>query len=315
MITMSSAMSVPRFGFRSLIIVALCGALSLVSGCSALRIGYATAPDLVYWWVDRYIDFNGDQTTRARAAIAQWFGWNRKTQLPDYAALLAKAQTEVLTDTTPARVCEWQGELVKRAHTAFDRIAPAAAELMLTVTPDQITHLERHYDKVDGDFRDDYLQPDPKKRAKETLNRVVDRAETLYGSLDDAQRSRIADTLTRSPFDPDLWLAERRLRQQDALQVLRKIGGPITTKEQSLTALNGVVDRIEHSPRDAYRRHSDRLMQFNCAFAASIHNATTPDQRRTAAKRLAGWEDDLRHIAAEKESSAAAGPSTRTPGT
>jgi hypothetical protein len=304
MITISSAMSVPRFGFRWLIIVALGAALTFAAGCSALRIGYASAPDLVYWWVDRYIDFNGDQTTRARAAIAQWFSWNRKTQLPDYAALLAKAQTEVMSDTTPARVCEWQADLTKRAHIAFDRIAPSAADLMLMVTPDQIVHLERHYEKVNSDFRDDYLQPDPKKRAKEALNRTVDRAETLYGRLDESQRNRIADTLTRSPFDADLWLAERTLRQQDALQVLRKIGaGSITTREQSLSALNGVVDRVEHSPREVYRRYSDKLMQFNCAFAASIHNATTPDQRRTAAKRLAGWEDDLRHIAAEKDPS------------
>ena len=42
----------------------LCGALTLVAGCSALRIGYSTAPDLVYWWLDRYVDFNGHQTVR-----------------------------------------------------------------------------------------------------------------------------------------------------------------------------------------------------------------------------------------------------------
>ncbi|MBC8057759.1 MAG: hypothetical protein H7Y61_14390, partial [Rhizobiales bacterium] len=56
------------FGFRSLIIGA---ALALLGGCSALRIGYGTAPDVVYWWLDGYIDFNDTQTPRVREAIRQ----------------------------------------------------------------------------------------------------------------------------------------------------------------------------------------------------------------------------------------------------
>jgi len=286
------------FGLRALIIAALCGVLGLTSGCSALRIAYGTAPDLVYWWLDRYIDFDTAQTPRVREAIEQWFAWNRRTQLPDYAALLARAQVEVLADTTPARVCEWQAEGVKRAQIAFDRIAPAAADMMLTITPEQIKYLERRYEKSNAEFRDDFLQPDPRKRADEALKRTVDRAETLYGGLDDAQRERIADGLKRSPFDPELWLVERRLRQQDALQILRRLDADGANREQALAALRGYVDRLERSPRDNYRRYSERLSEFNCVFAASLHNVTTAAQRRTAAKRLAGWESDLRAITA-----------------
>src|SRR5260221_1387158 len=85
MITISSAMlfSLRMPSLRRWIIAALCGALLLVSGCSALRIGYSTAPDLGYWWLDRYVDFSGGQTPHGRAAIAQWFIWHRRTELPD----------------------------------------------------------------------------------------------------------------------------------------------------------------------------------------------------------------------------------------
>jgi hypothetical protein len=300
MITMSSAMlSVLRSsGFRALIIVALCGVLGLASGCSALRIAYGTGPDLVYWWLDRYVDFDSVQTPHVREAIKQWFDWNRRTQLPDYAQLLERARLEVLADTTPARVCAWQAEVLRRAHTAFDRIAPAAADLMLTITPQQTRYLERRYEKFNAEFRDDFLQPDPRKRADEAFRRTLDRAETLYGRLDDAQRQRIVDGLKRSPFDPELWFAERRLRQQDALRILRRFGAEsASSRDQALAALRGYVDRLERSPRDTYRRYSERLSEYNCAFAASVHNATTAAQRRVAANKLAGWEDDLRAIA------------------
>lgn len=297
MITMSSAMlSVFRtFGSRSLIIGAL---LTCLAGCSALRIAYGTAPDLVYWWLDGYVDFNDSQTPRVREAIRQWFVWHRRTQLPDYAAQLARAKVEVLADTTPARVCEWQVEAIKRARTAFDRIAPSVAELMLTVTPEQIRHIDQRYAKFNDEFRDDYLQPDPRKRADENFKRTLDRAEMLYGRLDDAQRKVITEGLARSPFDADVWFAERRQRQLDVLQMLRKLTAEKASREQALVALNDYVDRLEHSPREAYRRYSERLAEFNCGFAANLHNATTASQRRTAADRLSGWEGDLRAIAA-----------------
>ena len=281
--------------------MALCGLLGLASGCSALRIGYGTAPDLVYWWLDGYVDFNSSQTPRAREAIRQWFAWHRTTQLPDYAAQLARAQAEVLVDATAARACEWQAEVVKRAQLSFERIAPAAAELMLTVTPAQVRHLEQRYAKYNAEFRDDFLQPDPRKRAEKTLERAVDRAEMLYGRLDDAQRSRIAELLARSPFDAETWLAERRARQQEALQMLRRSASEGATREQALVALRTYVEHMRQSPRDGYRRYSERLAEFNCSFAASLHNATHAAQRRVAAQRLAGWEGDLRAIAAAGE--------------
>ena len=290
---------------RRWIIAALCSALTLLSGCSALRIGYGTAPDLVYWWLDRYVDFSGAQTVRVRDAMAQWFAWHRRTQLPDYAALLVRAQAEVLADTSAARVCEWQADLIRRANTAVDRAVPAAAEIMLSFTPEQIAHIEKRYAKVNDDFRDDYLQPDPSKRAAANLKRTVERAETLYGTLDDGQRARMAAALARSPFDAELWLAERRLRQQDALQLLNQLIRDKASREQAQVALRAYVDRIEHSPHEVYKRYSDRLTEFNCAFAATLHNGTTAAQRRHAAKTLAGWEADLRALAAAKVESRA----------
>ena len=275
--------------------------LSASSGCSALRIGYSTAPDLVYWWLDGYVDLTATQTTRVRESIAQWFAWHRHGQLPGYAALLDKAQTEVVADTTPTRVCEWQAEITQRALQAFDRIVPDAAALTLTLTPKQLLVLERRYAKNNQEFRDDFLQPDMHRRARQTLKRAVDRAEMLYGTLDDAQRVKIAEILTRSPFDPEVWLAERRQRQQDVLHMLRKIDADGASLDQAEAALRAQVRTLEVSPREAYRRYDEQLSVFNCAAAAAVHNLTTVAQRQTAAHRLAGWAGDLRAIAVAGE--------------
>jgi hypothetical protein len=317
MITMSSAMPVdPKSWFRSFIITARLwvvtgvsiGLLSLLGACSALRIGYSQAPELLYWYLDGYVDFNAAQTPRVREALEQWLAWHRQTQLPDYATQLARMQTEVLADTTAARVCEWQGEVIRRADLAFDRAVPAVADFMLTLTPQQIQHVERRNAKANDEFRDDYLQADPRKRAEATLRRTIDRAESLYGKLTDAQRARLAEALPKSPFDPDVWLAERRLRQQDALSVMRKLGGGDVGRDPAQAALRAYAQRVQTSPRESYRRYAERLSEFNCMFAASMHNGTTAAQRRTAAQKLAGWEADLRALVADAPRAATAEP-------
>ncbi len=53
------------------------------------------------------------------------------------------------------------------------------------------------------------------------------------------------------------------------------------------------------SPKDDYRAYQQRLIQFNCGFAAEVHNLATPEQRRAAAEQLKDWEDDARALAAQ----------------
>ena len=71
MITMSSAMlfSLQMPNLRRWIIAALCSLLALASGCSALRIGYGSAPDLADWWLDRSIDFSANAVHVSSASL------------------------------------------------------------------------------------------------------------------------------------------------------------------------------------------------------------------------------------------------------
>jgi hypothetical protein len=183
--------------------------------------------------------------------------------------------------------------------TAFERAVPAGAELMLSIAPKQIQHMERRYAKANDEFRDEFLQADPAKRRKVSVDRAIERAELLYGKLDDEQREQVARSVAKSPFDAELWFSERKRRQQDALQILRRLGAEGATRDKAESALRAYIDRWSRSPREEYRRYSENLTSFNCAFAASLHNTTTPAQRQVAVQRLKGWEVDVRALAAD----------------
>ncbi|MFO1219075.1 MAG: DUF6279 family lipoprotein [Burkholderiaceae bacterium] len=279
-------------------IIAAC--LTLLAGCSALRLAYNQAPDLMYWWLDGYFDFNDQQTPLVRASVADWLAWHRGDQLPEYAALLARAQQDVAGQATAEQACRWWGELRQRAAIAFDHGVPALADLVRTLKPEQVAHVERRYQKGDDDFRGDFLQASRADRLEASIKRTVSRAELLYGRLDDAQRAQVAQAMAASPFDAQAWFAERQERQREIVQTLRGLVADAADAGRTQAALRVFAAHAATSPRPAYRAYLQQLTDYNCRFAAQLHNSTSPEQRRRAVEKLKGWEDDVRALSAQR---------------
>jgi hypothetical protein len=290
-------MSVPLL--RAAIIAAVCAAFALLGGCSALRLGYGQADALAFRWLDGYVDFDDAQSLRVREGLAAWFAWNRKTQLADYAELLARVDAAVLDDTTPEQVCGWWREVRQRIDLGLEQAAPTLVDVAVTLKPAQIRNIETRYAKMNREYRDAYLQADPARRAKEAVKRVVSRAEWLYGDIDDRQRARIGQLLAESPFDPHLSLDEHLKRQQDTLQVLRRLSSGTLDAGRAQAEVRAWLERVDRSPREGYRRYAERLVQSNCRLAAEIHNSASAPQRQLATKRLRGWIGDLRALSGE----------------
>lgn len=288
-----------RCGRAWLRLAALSLIAALMTGCSAVRVAYNQAPDLAYWWLDGYFDFNDAQSLRTRDALDEWFAWHRRVELPQYAALLAQARERVAGPVTSDQACRWFDDVSQRFDAAFEHALPAMADVARRLTPEQLAHLERKYADINEELSDNYLQRDTEDRAKARLKRALDPIERVYGRLSTVQREQIAALALQTPFDAARWVAERRLRQQDTLQTLARLGREQATADQATAALRGLVQRSRVSPRDDYRAYQQRLIQFNCAFAANVHNLTTPEQRTDAAAQLKEWEDDARALAAK----------------
>lgn len=281
---------------RSWRIIAACLLLAL-AGCSALRLAYTQAGEFAYWWLDGYVDFDGDQTLRTREAITRWFAWHRRAELPDYVSLLDRAAAEAGQDATPAQACRWFEEVRQRIDRAVDHALPDAAAIAASFSREQLNRLERKQAKNNAEFRDDFLQPDPAERREEAADRVVERAEQLYGPLDRSQRERIAQAMSASPFEPERWLAERQRRQRHLLLTLRQVQAGALSRPSAAEALRNHWQEVKRSPDAAYQRYQQRLETANCELLSKIHNDTTPEQRQEAQRKLRGWAADLRRLA------------------
>ena len=277
----------------------------LLAGCSVLRIAYSQAPTFAYWWIDGYVDLNGEQTLKLRDGMDRWFDWHRRVEMPRYAALLAQAQREVMEPAlTTDQLCVWRDEARRRLDAALDEATPTFATLMVSLTPEQIGHLERKMAKDGEELKRDFAQTDKADRGKASFKRTLERYENLYGKLDDSQRAKLTQLLAASPFDADRWLAERERRNRDLLTLLTTVStagkgaDSVTAQAQAQAAVRMIAERALRSPRPDYRAYQQRLTQENCALAAAMHNATTPAQRLYARNKLKGWEEDVRMIVA-----------------
>ena len=58
------------------------------------------------------------------------------------------------------------------------------------------------------------------------------------------------------------------------MQTLRRLGAERADRDRILAALRVMAERAETSPEPEYRAYLQRLADYNCAFAAQVHNAT-----------------------------------------
>ena len=291
--------------FRALIIGALVLPMAVgLSACSALRLGYSNGPQLAWWWLDGYIDFSRDQSPRARQALDRWFDWHRGSQLPAYATLLSQAQVQAMEPLTADTACRWQARGMQALDPAIRRAADDFAEFVPGLGEPQFKQLEQRQAKSNATLREDYLQPSLQDRQAAAFKRALERAEEVYGDLNEAQKRLLVAGLAASPFNSDVWLQERLRRQRDTMQTLRKLVADKAGRDDRALALRALARRTQESPDPGYREYQRRLTEFNCGLVAQLHNITTATQRQRARSTFKGWEEDLRWLIANPASGA-----------
>lgn len=276
------------------LLIALLG--PALAGCSAVRLGYANGPQLSWWWIDGYFDFDRDQAPQVKFALDRWFAWHRESQLPAYVAFLARARQAVVQPLSAAAVCGWQDQARAQLEPALQRAIAEFADIVPSLGEAQFQHLAQRYAKINDEMRGDFLQPDLAERRRQSLKRTVERAERFYGTLTEAQLKLVADGIAASPFDPERWLAERAMRQRDAVKTLRQLVAERADRDQRVAGLRALVQRTERSTDPGYRAYYAKLSEFNCALVARLHDSTTAEQRQHAGSFLQGWESDLRSL-------------------
>lgn len=282
------------------IIVALVAAVGLAA-CSTIKLGYSTLPELGYWWLNGYVDFTEEQAPRVRAELARLHGWHRQQELPRFIDIVARMEQLAPGAVSSAQACEFVAEVQGRLNLVAEQALPAAASLAGTLSADQLRHLQGKYGKNNDKFRKEQIHATLSEQREKRYEQMLDRFETLYGRLGQAQRRVLRQAIEHSMYDPQRVLAERMRRQQDLVRTLARIGeaGAGAAPVDTAGLLRAYVQRAQKSPDASYRAWQQDLLQENCRTFAAVHASTTTEQREHAVQRLRGYQRELRELSGQ----------------
>jgi hypothetical protein len=282
---------------RTLCLIAL---LAVLAACSTIRFSYNHGDTLLYWWLDAYVDFEGDQSDWVKRDIGELFQWHRKTQLHDYAALLGTFQRQLAGNPTQADLLNDYREIRVRTETLAMKAVPDMVDLARSLTPDQIEQMEKRFNKKNDEYRRKFVSGSVEKRNEARFDKSMEQFKLWFGGFSDEQEKALRRASDARPLDSNVWLEERIVRQRKILALARKIQHDKPSKEQTsamiTSTLHEFFTRMDSPERKGFY---DTYINATSNYILTAIRIATPAQKAHAQKRMQGWIDELNALAKE----------------
>jgi Family of unknown function (DUF6279) len=274
--------------------------LVVMTACSGLRLAYNNGDTVLYWWLNAYVDLDRDQKDWVRDDIGKLFDWHRKTQLKDYVEILRTGQKQLQGNVTQADLLSDYAEVKQRTQTLLLKAAPELADLARSLKPEQIAQMEKKFKSNNEDYRKKYLSGDQEKRQKLRYKKAMEQFELWFGSFSSEQEATLRKASDARPLDNDIWLDERMRRQQNVLNLVKKVQQEKLSKEATVILINSLIkdsfERLDHSERKPF---FDAYENSTAQFVLTAIQLATPAQKAHAIKRMQGWIDDFNTLATQ----------------
>jgi hypothetical protein len=283
--------------FRVLCLIAV---MLAVAACSSVRFAYNQGDTLLYWWLNAYIDLDSEQSGPVKEDIDQLINWHRKTQLKDYTQLLSNAQRKLAGNVTQSDLKANYHELKARAELLAFKALPELADLVLSVKPEQIANIEEKFEKNNETYRKKFVRIDDEKKQKQRYKKSMEQFELWFGPFSREQEAILRKASDARPLNNEIWLEERIIRQKKILAMLREVHQKKLGKDATMALLHNLLKDIFHR-FDAPERKPffDSYIDGTTNFILTAIKIATPTQKAHAQKRMQGWIDDFKVLAAD----------------
>lgn len=274
--------------------------MTVIAACSSLRLAYNNGDTLLYWWLDGYVDLTSDQKGFVQKEIDKLFSWHRKTQLNDYIQILQTSQKQLAGNPTAADLQTTYDDVKNRTQKLLLKAAPELAELAVSLEPDQLDNLEKKFASNVDDFRKKNMKGDKEAQQKFRYKKSMEQFELWFGKFSSDQEAQIRKASDARPLDNEIWLNERKRRQNSILTLVRKVQKEKLSKEATIPLINTLIkdsfNRLDNSENKQFFEASE---QGSLQLILTVIKIATPEQKEHAQKRMQGWINDFRSLAAE----------------
>lgn len=297
---------ITRLSGRAVRVAALLGLSLCVAACSTLKLGYENLPRLATWQADRYLALDDEQEAIVGRRVGELQRWHRQTLLPVYAGFLDRIEEEVRSPVTATQVAAWRQELLDGWEPLARQLAPAVAELAVTLRPEQLSHLRGAIARANEKAAEKYHPADPALRPTVRYRSLVERTESFLGAASDAQKAAIHETLPASVGQAERWWQARFARQQAVVALLEALAlekpAPAEAERRARAVLVALFKEVgEDAAREgagAVAESAGPTPSPSDVLTARLLSLATPQQRRHLVSSLRDYRDDFRLLAA-----------------
>ena len=271
-------------------------AVLLLSGCSA-KFGYNNLDWLVHWFVDDYIDFEGQQKKQFDEKMAVFLDWHRNNELSQYSAHLREMQQQLLAGNVDAE--QWAGHLSQlRQH--WWRSRDKAAEIMLplasTLSDAQVEALFDALREKNDERREERAEMSESEQREDRLEDLIEEFETWAGRLSDEQVVMLESFVDSYNSTFTLRMAYRDRIQQAARELMRQRN----VLPDFETRLMEMIKNPEQYQGELTAARETNRQQF-AVLMAEFTSSMTSYQRDYMVGELQDYIDDFDELAAGSE--------------
>jgi hypothetical protein len=287
--------------FRRTLALFAIAVMALAAGCSTIRFSYNQGDTLLYWWMNSYVDFEGQQADIAKRDINGLFQWHRQTQLRDYAALLSSFQQKMAGNPSQADLLQAYREIRVRGERLSQRAVPELTTLAMSITPAQIANIDKKFKDKNEEYRRKFMSGSVEKRQRARFKKSMEQMELWFGRFSSEQEAALRRASDLRPLDNQQWLEERQYRQRRILALLQEVQQKKLNREQTTAKVQGLMrelfTRMESPERKAFY---DASIDHTTKYILTAIKLATPEQKAHAQQRMQGWINDFEALAAGK---------------
>jgi len=279
--------------------LALFAILLCLGACSGTTFVYNRLDTIVPWYVDDYVDLNGNQEQQLDEELQPFLDWHRQQELPRYVQLLDELDGSLDQPITAKEVAV----IYDGIEVAWLRLEEESLDWLLelggTLSDEQVQEFLAYLQERQEEYEEEYLPRTEAEYREETYDNFADSFEDYMGRLDSGQLERLQQASADMERSDAVWLQERAAWLQRLAVLMQREPGWQQRVRDAVAARGETVS-------ERYREVFQHNLEVIFSTVADLLNSRSEKQDRRLRGELADLREDLQVLIAEGEATSPA---------
>ena len=279
--------------------LALFAIVLCLGACSGTTFVYNRLDTIVPWYVDDYVDLNGNQEQQLDEELQPFLDWHRQQELPRYVQLLDELDGSLDQPITAKEVAV----IYDGIEVAWLRLEEESLDWLLelggTLSDEQVQEFLAYLQERQEEYEEEYLPRTEAEYREETYDNFADSFEDYMGRLDSGQLERLQQASADMERSDAVWLQERAAWLQRLAVLMQREPGWQQRVRDAVAARGDTVS-------ERYQEVFQHNLEVVFSSVADLLNSRSEKQDRRLRGELADLREDLQVLIAEGKSTSSA---------